>query len=86
MRFLGDSESQLKVLDGIQTPQEVAEDMLIKSSAGDVEPIVSCAHSCGQYYCSEFCRLEHFRRKGHRLLCVGCIDMESGSHPLVNCF
>lgn len=46
-------------------------------------PLVPCTMRCGEMYCSQKCREEHWDR-GHRLLCVGHIpEHEAGSHPLV---
>ena len=45
--------------------------------------IVNCQHNCGELYCSEKCRDEHWSRKAHCLLCTGSIpDEEAESSPL----
>lgn len=45
--------------------------------------IVNCQHNCGELYCSEKCREEHWSHKAHCLLCTGSIpDEEAGSSPL----
>ena len=41
---------------------------------------VQCNHKCGEYYCSEQCRDQHWA-KSHNLLCVGHCETEE--HPLV---
>jgi hypothetical protein len=60
---------------------------LARSLEGDSSELarpVECSQKCGQQYCSETCRDDHFLRKGHRLLCVGLIsDAEAKSHPLM---
>lgn len=44
---------------------------------------MECSQGCGEVYCSEDCRQQHFERC-HHLLCVGPIPAEEApSHPLV---
>lgn len=42
--------------------------------------IVMCCNQCGELYCSEQCRVEHWHNRGHRLLCTGHLDT---TDPLV---
>lgn len=45
--------------------------------------VVPCTSLCGEIYCSEICRYEHYT-SGHKLLCTGNIsDNEAAKHPLI---
>eukprot|EP01041_Mallomonas_annulata_P001861 gene1861-3608_t len=48
-----------------------------------LSPIVKCESNCGELYCSQSCRLNHFK-EGHSLLCTGHIEEENAAdHPLI---
>lgn len=81
--FVGSVGTQLGLLEGTLTRQELLNDNPL--FAGDVQltPIVHCQDHCGEVYCSDECRDYHHRR-GHALLCTGRItEEEADTHPLV---
>lgn len=52
---------------------------LWKKERGNCQ-IVRCSQGCGEMYCSEMCRINHWAHS-HNLLCVGPIESED--HPLM---
>ena len=87
LKPLGPLTMQMGVLQGLVSRQN------LKEEAGNftILPnehccgLVSCSCNCGEVYCSEQCRENHWSTKGHRLLCTGLIsDDEADVHPLIN--
>lgn len=45
--------------------------------------VIPCSSHCGEIYCTESCRYDHFS-SGHKILCTGRVsDEEAESHPLI---
>lgn len=76
--FLGNPELQMKVLLRMETRIS-----LLTSGLSSSYNICGCASTCGELYCSEYCRDLH-HRNGHMLLCTGAItEQEAPTHPLI---
>ena len=43
-----------------------------------LSPVVLCSHQCGEVYCCEECRIQHWN-DGHCILCTGCVATEDDS-------
>ena len=81
--FVGSLGTQLGLLERSLSRQELLQDNL--HFVGDIQltPVIHCNNHCGEVYCSEQCRDNHFLR-GHDLLCTGLItEEEAEEHPLI---
>lgn len=83
-RFLGSVGMQLGVLSG-QVNRLSCEASLRAPRPGDLNlsDILSCGYQCGELYCSEICRSQHWE-KCHSLLCTGCVSVDDADNsPLI---
>jgi len=77
--FLGTPELQMKVLLRIESRISLLTSPGLSSSYN----ICGCVNTCGELYCSDYCRDLHYRN-GHMLLCTGAItEQEASTHPLI---
>lgn len=72
-RYVGTCGTQLLLLTREISRHEYVHDT--PTFPGDIKlaSIVPCFHQCGEVYCSEFCRTNHYEN-GHSLLCTGKIS------------
>lgn len=83
-RFVGSVGLQMKFLQKEVSRADLTNDP--KTDFDGLQPLsslVPCSGKCGEFYCSEECRVKHWCSKGHSLLCTGHIkDEEAEEHPL----
>lgn len=71
-RYVGTCGTQLLLLTREISRHEYVHDTPTFQGDIPLAPIVPCSHQCGEVYCSELCRSQHYEN-GHSLLCTGRI-------------
>lgn len=75
MQYLQKSISRSDVMHGVQNAAK---------QFCSLSQICPCHACCGELYCSETCRDQHWSQRGHRYLCTGKItEEEAMEHPLI---
>ena len=91
-RFIGSFDVQMNMLTR-RIPRSTLPDELPVSPTASYDPLTpklttpiqiwNCRDKCGEVYCSIQCSELHWKR-GHRLMCTGCIsEEEARNHPLI---
>lgn len=83
-KFVGSVGLQMKCLQKEVTRADLTSNPnYVTESFEELSGVVPCSGKCGELYCCEECREQHWTVKGHRFLCTGHIsDEEAEDHPL----